>query len=135
MLYLNALPLSVRCVICGCENRIVVLLGCCLSTTRLVCGANTIRFVDAEHFLEALLKIVREEGVEDWVGTGVDVGEDDQEEVQGGIVLRDDVNQVDNVGCEEWQPTNYKHQHDDHHHACHLTLRPPPPSQARTHTC
>lgn len=117
--YLNAL-----CVIFGCENRIVVFLGCLLSTTHLVCSADAVWFVDAEHLLEALLEVVREEAIEDGVGTGVDVGEDDQEEVDcsGGFVLRDDMNQVDNVGGEEGQPTKNKNQHDDHHHARHLTL-------------
>ncbi len=134
--HLNTLHLSIlRCVISLCENRIVVLLRCLLSTSPLVCGANTIWFVEAEHLLEALLKVVREEGIEDWVSAGVDVGEDDYAEVDGGAVLRDDVNQVDNVGSEERQPAKYKHQHDDHHHARHLPLRPSPPSQACTHTC
>lgn len=108
-------------------------LGCVLSP--LVCSANTIWFVDAEHLLEALLEVLREEAIEEWVGTGVDISEDHQEEVDGGIVLRDDVNQVDNVGREEGQPANYKHQHDNHHHARHLTLRLTALSQACTHTC
>lgn len=115
----------------------VVFLGCLLSTSHLVCSANTIWFVDAEHLLEALLEVVREEAVEDWVGAGVDVGEDDQEEVDcsGGFALRDDMNQVDNVGGEEGQPTKHKHQHDDHHHARHLALRLAPLCQACAHTC
>lgn len=133
--YLSALHLSILCVTPECENRIVVFLGRVLSTSPLVRSANTIWFVDAEHLLEALLEVVREEAIEEWVGTGVDVGEDDQEEVDGGIVLRDDDNQVDNVRREEGQPTKYKHQHDDHHHARHLTLRLTSLSQAYTHTC
>lgn len=135
--YLNALHFSILRVISGCENRLVVFLVCLPSTSRLVRGANAIWFVDAEHLLEALLEVVGEEAVEDRVGAGVDVGEDDQEEVDcsGGFVLRDDVNQVDNVGSEEGQPAQHKHQHDDHHHARHLALRLTPLSQACTHTC
>lgn len=60
-------------------------------------------FVKAEHLLEALPE-VGEEAVEEGVGAGVDVGEDDQEEVQGGVGFGDDVDQVDNVCCEEGQP-------------------------------
>lgn len=110
--------------------------GCSLSTSPLLCCADTIWFVEAEHLLEALLEFVREEAIEDWVGTGVDVGEDDHQEVDcsGGIVFRDDMNQVDNVGCEEGQPTKHKHQYNDHHHSCHLTLRLTPLSQACSHT-
>ena len=115
----------------------MVFLGCTPSPSDPACGAIIIWFVEAEHLLEALLEVVREEAIEDWVGTRVDVGEDDQEEVDssGGVVLRDDMNQVDNVGNEEGQPTKYKDQHDDHHHACHLALRLTPLSQAYTHTC
>lgn len=66
--------------------------------------------MEAEHLLEALLEVVREEAIEKWIGAGVDVGENDQEEVDcgSGVVFRDGVNQVDNVGNEEGQPTNYK---------------------------
>lgn len=104
----------------GCENRIVALLNS--STSPLVCGADTVWFVDAQHLLEALLEVVGEEAVEEWVGTGVDVGEDDEGEVDGVVGLRDNVNQVDDVGSEEGQPAKHKHQHDDHHHACYLSL-------------
>jgi len=115
----------------------VAFRGCSLKPSRLACSSNTIWFVDAEHFLEALPEVVREEGIEDWVGAGVDVGEDDQEEVDChvDIVLRDDMNQVDNVGGEEGQPTKYKHQHNDHHHARHLPLRLAALSPACAHTC
>ena len=132
--YLNALHLPILCVISWRENRLLVIRRCLLSTAHLVCGANTIRSVDAEHLLEALLEVVGEEAVEERVGTGVDVGEDDQEEVDGGVVLGDDVDQVDDVGGEEGQPANHKHQHDDHHHARHLTLRLTPLSHACTRT-
>lgn len=113
------------------------LLGCGLSTSPRVYSTDTIWFVETEHLLEALLEFVREEAIKDWVGAGVDIGEDDQEEVDcsGGIVLGDDINQVDNICCEEGQPTKHKHQHDDHHHACHFTLRLTPLGQACPHTC
>lgn len=80
--------------------------------------------METKHLLEALLEVLREEAIEDWVGARVDIGEDDQEEVDcsGDFALRDDINQVDDVGNEEGQPTKHEHQHDDHHHACHLTL-------------
>lgn len=102
----------------------MVFLGGSWSTSHLACVPNSVWLLDAEHLLEALPEVVREEAVEDWVGAGVDIGEDDQEEVDGsiGIALRDDMNQVDHVGSEEGQPTKYEHQHDDHHHACHLPL-------------
>lgn len=71
-----------------------------------------------------MLEVVREERVEDWVGTGVDVGEDHQGEVgyEGDLCLWDGEELVDDVEREERQPAEYKHQHDDHHHACHLAL-------------
>lgn len=136
MPYLNALHISIRCVIFGCENGLVVLLGCLLSSSHLLCSGNTIWFIDTEHLLEALLEVIREESIENWVGTGVDIGENDQGEVESvsSSVLGDDVNQVDNVGSEEGQPTKYKHQHDDHHHACHLALRFTALSATCTHT-
>lgn len=120
--YLGALRLSVFCMTPECENSIVALGGCALSTAPLVRSHGTIWFVDAEHLLEAFLEVVRQEAIEEWVGTGVDVGEYDQGEIDGGAVLGYDVDQVDNVGSEERQPTKDKHQHDDHYHACHLTL-------------
>lgn len=81
--------------------------------------------MEAKHFLETLLEVVRQEAVEDGVGAGVYVGEDDQDEVDcgGDVVLGYCINQVDDVGGKERQPTQDKHQHDDHHHASHLTLR------------
>lgn len=117
--YLSVRHLSIVCVIPECENRVVAFSGCVLSTVH---SPGTIWFVNAEHLLEALLEVVRQEAVEEWVGTGVDIGEYHQGEVHGGAVLGYDVDQVDNVGSEEGQPTNDKHQHDDHYHASHLTL-------------
>lgn len=106
------------------ENTTVIYLWCGLPIFHVVCSAYTVWFVEAEHLLEALLEVVREETIEKGVGAGIDVGENDQEKVDGGsgIVLGDDVHQVDNVGNEEGQPTNDKNQHDYHHHACHLAL-------------
>lgn len=77
-----------------------------LSPGSLVPGGGVVvdvGLVEAEHLLEALPE-VGEETVEEGVGAGVDVGEDDQEEVQGLVGFGDDVNQVDNVCCEEGQP-------------------------------
>lgn len=90
----------------------------------------------AEHLLKALLEVVRQEAVEKRVCAGVDIGENDQEgeNCSSGVVLGDDVEQVDNVGNEEGKPANYKHQHDDHHHPCDFALRLPPPGQACAHT-
>lgn len=103
---------------------VVYLVYLCLSSSHLVCGANTIGFVEAEQLLEALLEVVREEAIEDWVGAGVDIGENDHGEVDcgGAFALRDDINQIHYVGGEERQPTNDEHQHDDYYHACHLAL-------------
>lgn len=133
--YLNDLNLPILCMTSGCEDSIAVVHGGLLSTSKLVCSADTIRFVDAEHLLEALLEVVWEEAIEDRVGTGVDVGEDDQGEVDGGVGLRYGVKQVDNVRSEERQPTNDEHQHDDHHHARHLALRLTALGPACTHAC
>lgn len=51
----SAIPECSACV-CAC------FIGCVLSP--LVCSANTIWFVDAEHLLEALLEVLREEAIE-----------------------------------------------------------------------
>lgn len=99
------------------------------------CGVQTIRFVGTEDLLEALLEIVGEEAVEERVGAGVEVGEDDDDEVDGLVGGWDDVNQVDRVGDEEGQPADHKHQHHHHHHARDLSLRPPPLRQACAHAC
>lgn len=117
-------------------NGMMVFLSNFLSVPYLFLQAEAVGFVDTENLLEALFEVVREEGVEERVGAGVDVGEDDQEEVdgRGGFVLRDDVDQVDDVGGEEGKPTNHKHQHNDHHHAGHLTLRSTMLRPACTHT-
>ena len=125
--------LSILCVIPGRENRFAALLN--LSNSPLVCGTDTVWFVDAQHLLEALLEVLREEAVEEGVGTGVDVGEDDEGEVDGVVGLGDDVDQVDDVGSEEGQPAKHKHQHDDHHHARYLSLRLSPLRHACTHAC
>ena len=133
--YLNDLNLPILCMTSGCEDRIVVVHWGLLSTNKLVCSADAIRFLDAEHLLEALLEVVWEEAIEHRVCTGVDVGEDDQGEVDGGVGLGYGVKQVDNVGSEERQPTNDKHQHDDHHHARHLALRLTALGPAHAHAC
>lgn len=111
-------------------------LGRRVSTSHLVGGANTVWFVAAEDFLEALLEVVRQEAVEKWVRAGVDVGENNQEEEHSGsgVAFGDDVKQVDDVGDEEGEPANDENHHDDHHHARHLPLWPAPPSPACSDT-
>lgn len=76
---------------------------------------------------ETLLQVVRQEAVEDGVGAGVGVGQDDGEEVDAGSGARlwDDDHQVDDVDDEEGQPAEHKHHHDHHHHPGHLALRAP----------
>lgn len=96
--------------------------ACVLSWSPLVYGFNTIWFVGTEDLLEALFEIFGEESIEEWIDAGVEVGEDDDDEVDSGVGHRDDVDQVDHVGDEEGQPADEKHQHHDHHHARDLTL-------------
>lgn len=73
---------------------------------------------------ETLLQVVGQEAVEDRVGAGVGVGQDDGEEVDAGSGARlwDDDHQVDDVDDEEGQPAQHEHHHDHHHHPGHLTL-------------
>lgn len=95
-------------------------------------GVRAIRLVGTQDLPEALLEVVGEEAVEERVGAGVEVGEDD-DEVDDFVGGWDDVNQVDRVGDEEGQPADQEHQHHHHHHARHLSLRPPPLRQACAH--
>lgn len=76
------------------------------------------------YFPEALLEVVWQEAVEERVGTGVGVRQDDSEEVDasGGAGLRDDDHQIDHIDDEERQPAEHKDHHDHHHHARHFAL-------------
>lgn len=75
----------------------------------LAYGVDAVWFVDTEDLLKALFEVVGEEAVEERVGAGVEVGEDDNDEVDGFVGRWDDVNQVDHVGDEEGQPADEKH--------------------------
>lgn len=94
---------------------------------------NPVRLVETQDLPEALLEVVRQEAVEEWVGTGVDVGHDDQEEVDAGsdTVLWYDEDEVDYVGGEEGQPADDEDHHDDDHHAGDFAFRAASPGQAR----
>lgn len=96
--------------------------ACNVCHSPLVYGVDGVRFVDTKHLLKALFEIVGEEAIEERVGAGVEVGEDDDDEVHGFVGRWNDVNQVDHVDDEEGHPADQKHQHHDHHHARDLTL-------------
>lgn len=82
-------------------------------------------FFQTQNILKALLEVVRQEGVQDGVGTAVGVAEH-HHEVKGAFHRRGRVDgagdggDVENV---ERQPTEDEHRHHNGHHACHLPLR------------
>ena len=89
--------------------------------------------IGSKYLSEALLEVVRQEAIEQRVGAGVGVGQDDREEIDAGrdTGLRDDEHQVDHVDDEERQPAEHKHHHNHYHHPGYLPLRPPALGEAR----
>lgn len=79
----------------------------------------------AQHILKALLEIVRQEGVQNGVGTAVGVAEH-HHKVEGalhgwrGLDRASDGGDVENI---KRQPTKDEHRHHDGHHPCHFALR------------
>lgn len=80
--------------------------------------------LQAQDVLKALLEVIRQEGVQDGVGTAVGVTQD-HDEVEGafhgggGVDGASDGGDVENV---ERQPAEDEHGHHDGHHPGHLTL-------------
>ncbi len=133
--YLITLDMVIEIKASWREEGLILLVSAEALTSR-VTVADPVDPVDAQHLLEAPLKVVRQKAVEQRIGTAVDVGQDDSEKVDAGdkAVLWEGADQVEDVENEKWQPAQDKYHHDDHHHSCHFLLRLAAFGESRSHT-